>query len=255
MELIFGILKQLAASLTPTEFLLVIALLLAVAVVVTKTVIKITGKARSSGGLLALLMGTRGNETEQQINTEILNKITELTKLYIEHRDIILNNHVEAYGDLAAHQVSIKDELIGANNVSMDKIMALIYEIRNESQMHEGELKSHRTAMVAFKNELQQSSMLVVRDLELIKQLINKNESSDALAHENVKQLIQRTQDMMQRVSSQLEKVDEFARAAIPEFRSYHKELSKEVSELNRDIALVERSIQTQINTSSVKLR
>jgi hypothetical protein len=108
---------------------------------------------------------------------------------------------------------------------------------------------------VAFKHELQQSSVIIVRDLEFIKQSMSKSESTDALVHENVKQLIQRSQDVMQRISSQLEKVDEFARAAIPEFRSYHKELSKEVGELNRDIALVERSIQSQINTSSVTLR
>ena len=55
----------------------------------------------------------------------------------------------------------------------------------------------------------------------------------------------------MQRIISQIDKIDEFTRAAIPEFRSYHKELSKEVSELNRDIALVERTINTQINTAN----
>jgi hypothetical protein len=55
---------------------------------------------------------------------------------------------------------------------------------------------------------------------------------------------------------SQLEKIDEFTRASIPEFRGYHKELVRQVSDLSRDVALVERSIQTQVNTlNTVKLR
>jgi hypothetical protein len=254
MDLIFGILKQLATTLTSTEFVLVISLIFVVAIVLATAFLKITGKSKG-GGLLGLLTGGQDAEKEKILNGEILQKIDELTKLCTVHRDELLDNNSISHASITSHQMDIKEELIDANTVSMDKIMALVYEIRNESQVHESELKNHRAAMVAFKNELQQSSALVVRDLELIKQLIGRNDSADTLAHENVKQLIQRSQDIMQRVSSQLEKVDEFARAAVPEFRSYHKELSKEVGELNRDIALVERSIQTQINTSSVKLR
>jgi hypothetical protein len=254
MDLIFGILKQLAATLSPTEFVLVLALMLIVAIVLTKTILKITGKPKS-GGLMGLLGGGGDDDKEHKLTEEILSRIADLSKLYIEYRDEMLDSTTMSQTSVISHQAEIRDELMSANTVAMDKIMALVYEIRNESLLHEGELKNHRAAMVAFKHELQQSSALVVRDLELIKQLIGKNDAADVLAHENVKQLIQRSQDIMQRVSSQLEKVDEFARAAIPEFRSYHKELSKEVGELNRDIALVERSIQTQMQTATVKLR
>lgn len=55
---------------------------------------------------------------------------------------------------------------------------------------------------------------------------------------------------------SQLEKTDEFVKAFVPEFRSYHKELGKDMTELSKDIALMERSVQTQINnTNALKLR
>jgi hypothetical protein len=55
----------------------------------------------------------------------------------------------------------------------------------------------------------------------------------------------------MHRVLSQVEKVDEFARTAIPEFRSYHKELSKEVSQLSREVGIMDRVLQAHINTNS----
>jgi hypothetical protein len=54
----------------------------------------------------------------------------------------------------------------------------------------------------------------------------------------------------------QIEKIDEFVKASIPEFRGYHRDLGAELNNLSRDIALVERSLQMQINTANaVKLR
>ena len=57
-------------------------------------------------------------------------------------------------------------------------------------------------------------------------------------------------------VHVQLEKIDEYVRSSVPEFRQAHRDLSKDLSTLSKDIALVERSIQAQINNvSGVKLR
>lgn len=249
MEIIFEILKHLSGVLTPTEFALVIALLLMASIVLTKAILKLKSKSADILGLF----GAGGAGKNELLSNEVLQQINELNRLYAEHQDELIDINSSNSISAASHQY-IKDELQN-NNTSVDKISVLIHEIRDASRDSENEFRSHREAMAAFKTEIQQSTSLVARDLELIKQLIGKNDAANVLANENIKHLIQRNQDVIHRVSSQLEKVDEFARAAIPEFRTYHKELSKEVGELNRDIALVERSIQTQINSSSVKLR
>lgn len=59
------------------------------------------------------------------------------------------------------------------------------------------------------------------------------------------------------RALSQIEKVDQLISSMIPEFRSYHREISSDIKLLSRDLALIERSIGLQINntTSAIKLR
>lgn len=59
------------------------------------------------------------------------------------------------------------------------------------------------------------------------------------------------------RIAIQVDNLDEFMKAAIPEFRAYHRELGSDVKLLGRDLALIERSISLAINTgtAAVKLR
>ena len=62
--------------------------------------------------------------------------------------------------------------------------------------------------------------------------------------------------DAQSKTLSQVEKIDEYVRAAVPEFRGYHRELGSDLKMLGRDLALIERSFQMNINNSSaIKLR
>jgi predicted nucleic acid-binding Zn-ribbon protein len=72
----------------------------------------------------------------------------------------------------------------------------------------------------------------------------------------NTRDVLDKINDAITRLISQVDKIDDFTKTSVPEFRSYHKEISKDLSDIGRDIALVERTLQNQINnTNAVKLR
>lgn len=139
---------------------------------------------------------------------------------------------------------------------SVMKIFTSLDEIKHNTKLYDTYFKEQITELAMMKKDLEQLHEATAKSLEDLKHQAKMHDVSEMQASETLKSTLQRGQDIMHRVASQLEKVDEFTRAAVPEFRSYHKELSKEVSDLSRDIALVERSIQNQVNTNnSIKLR
>ena len=180
MDLIFNLLKQLAASLSTTEFLLVLALVGLSSWTVLKFVLK---HSKAKGGILALF-----TSDDPKVRTEH----------YKESIEDILN------------------------------------------------LRKDFTA----------STTQILREMEDINYQFKMHYQHDQQSHETVKELIKRINESVDRIFTQLEKSDEFFRTTVPEFRTYHKDLSKELSNLGRDVTLIERGIQTQINTqNAVKLR
>ncbi len=142
------------------------------------------------------------------------------------------------------------------HTVSIDRILDALQTIKSQYDNHDELMRNQITEILLLKNDVESLSEGISRDLDEIKNQLRQYELHAHQSSEGMKDIVQRCQDLMQRIISQIDKIDEFTRAAIPEFRSYHKELSKEVSELNRDIALVERTIQSQINTSkAINLR
>lgn len=58
------------------------------------------------------------------------------------------------------------------------------------------------------------------------------------------------------RILGKVGQLDEYLKAAIPEFRTYHRDLDDDIKLLGRDLAVIERSLQLSLNSSSgVKLR
>lgn len=216
MEIIIKLLSQLATSLSPIEFLMVLLVVVMASYSSVKFIVK--NFSKRNGGLSFL---SNDESTIDDVNTKVDTLVTKAT-----------------------HDEDIKKILSGIDQLNVnvkeyDEILKLqIAEIRN--------IKVH----------MNQAVDSVVKDLNDIRSQIRIHDMQDTQASDNLNQLLQRNHELMNRIVSQIEKIDEFARASIPEFRSYHKELSKEVGELSRDIALVERSVQTQINTNSaIKLR
>lgn len=220
MELIFTLLKQLAATLSPTEFLLVLGVMGGTAFWIAKIVIKLTSKRVGLAGIL-------GHNTDTDANEQLTNIIT------------------KKFDDMTLLVQEI-----------LRPIPILLSELKVDAKTHDESLKMQVTEILLMKHDLVAFHDRLSRELEDIKHSSKMNDNSAASNVEAMKQILQRGQDLIQRISSQIEKIDEFTRSAVPEFRSYHKELSKEVGDLSRDVALVERSIQAQINTAhAVKLR
>lgn len=231
MDIVFNLLKQLATSLSPTEFLTVLVIVAMTSFSIIKFLLTL---AKKKGGLQNLLGGQ--DETSAEIK-----KISDLS----------LNASKNA-----ADLKSIVEDLIQQQEQQFEKVVNIIVELKLESKEHAEALRTQITDMLLFKKDIENFSTSVTKELENIKHQMKMHETSDIQFFENVKDTLSKIHNTSIRMISQLEKTDEFARAFVPEFRSYHKELNKELSELSRDIALVERSIQTQINTvNAVKLR
>ena len=152
--------------------------------------------------------------------------------------------------DSASTEVIISklDSIMSKN---IDRVMLAIADVKAQSIEQDESLRKQITDILLLKHDVDALSDSINRELEDLKRDLKVSDSHNHNTSENIREVLQRMQDLVQRIISQIDKIDEFTRAAVPEFRSYHKELSKEMSELNRDIALVERSIQSQINTTN----
>lgn len=129
---------------------------------------------------------------------------------------------------------------------------------RLKEQLHAIQTKiSEDGVLIAdIKREVTSISSVFQRQLHDILQKLNDEGVDLREQHQAIKDVLSKVNESISKTISQLDKIDEFTRASIPEFRSYHKEISKDLSDLSRDIALVERSLQNQINnTNAVKLR
>jgi hypothetical protein len=216
MELIFNLLKQLASTLSTTEFLLVLALVLLSSWTVLKFVLK---HSQKKGGLLSLLTSEDPNE-----------KIEELSK---------------------------KFEAMQLQNVAnTEKVLLAFEKFSDEAKIRNMHYNESIEDVLTLRKEFAISTATLVKEIEDINYQFKMHYQHDQQSHETSKDLIRRISESIERIFIQLEKSDEFFRTTVPEFRTYHKDLSKELSNLGRDVTLIERGIQTQINTqNAVKLR
>jgi hypothetical protein len=118
-------------------------------------------------------------------------------------------------------------------------------------------LKEKLVEISTLRNEIDEKEFeRTFSELDDLRDFLTK---SNEITMEQRHVLLQSTaklQEIQARTLSQVEKVDEYLKAAVPEFRGYHRELGSDVKMLGRDIALIERSIELSINTSNaVKLR
>lgn len=211
MEFVFNLLKHLSQALSSSEFIILVILLCAFAFAVVKFLLKMAGKQ----GVIADMM--RGDK-----------------------------NSID---DVASKLDSIVTKEI--HTESLNRILKAIEELKAETNENDIAIQTQITDILLLKKEVETLSEGINRELNELKIQMKIYDSHSHQVNDNVKEILHRLHELVQRILSQIEKIDEFTRATIPEFRSYHMELSKEVSELNKDIALVERTLHTQINSSS----
>lgn len=163
-----------------------------------------------------------------------------------------------------------EDEAIKAISRKLDSVVT-----RDELQQHlakfeliiRHELSVNSQSLDSFKEKYVEISSIrneivdkeferVLQEIFESRQLFTAKALEAAEQREIILTTTSRIQDAQHRVISEVEKVDEYLRAAIPEFRAYHREIDNDVKLLSRDLALIERSIQMSLNTGAgVKLR
>jgi DNA repair exonuclease SbcCD ATPase subunit len=217
MEMLFHILKEIYAVLSPAEIFFIITLLLGMLPFIFKLIAKIISNRKA----IASLMG----QNDSELSDGLVQKIDNITS---------------------------RDE----HKVSIDRILSALAEIKTQLDQNEASINKSATDLELVKSEIENVDKNLREELVDIKHQLKLQDTQKDQSIDNMREYLQRLYDTLQKITSQLDKIDEFTKSAVPEFRSYHKELYKEIGDLSRDIALVERTIQNQINSSSsIKLR
>lgn len=222
MDIILNILKQLSASLSPTEFLMVLVLIAFSAFSAVKFFMKVTGKKTGDFNLF----GGAATASSDAIQVN-MHKIEQ--------------------------DISDISDLQTASLLKLTEVLSNLQAVAEENTVL---IREHSTEMLIFKKDVEAQAASAQKAIDgIIHQLkmqdVHNHQMGEAL-RESLTKILTSTSNML----SQLEKTDEFAKAFVPEFRSYHKELGKDVTQLSKDIALMERSVQTQINNhNALKLR
>lgn len=220
MEIVLTLLKSLASSLSPMEFLVVLCLIIVAVYTSLRFILKHVHRGRKDG-LHAFFTGGDDSDDIKEIQTKLDDVMT-------------VDEFEKAMQALTQNQIR-------ANEIVMQELHAL---------------QARLEAIAATGREMQLSFREIHEDMLDVKDQNRETHSNVTASTILLKTEVAKALEHTQRVLSQVEKIDEFCKAAVPEFRSYHKDLSKSVSDLSRDVALVERSVQTQLNTgSAVKLR
>lgn len=226
MEFVFGILKQLSASLTPLEFLLIVALIV-VAILMT---VRHISKA-SKGGIIGLLTGQE----------EKPDKIGDLTKKFDE---------------FAAHAAT-KTELQNSIADVKQLLTVGLTELINGSHLNDEHMDDHLQHINDMRAEFGKTLGLLQKQMDDMQHHMKMHDVHDETQFGAIKDSLQRSHELLHKLVSQVEKVDEYLKTTAPEFRSYHKDLTRELGQLSKDIGIMDRVLQAQINNgkSGITLR
>jgi hypothetical protein len=223
MDIVLNILKQLSTTLSPTEFLMVLVIIAFTAFSAARFFMKVAGK---KSGDFNLFGGGSASDEAVKIQNDIQKIEQDLS--------IIVNAQTELLAKLT--------DILGGIKDTTEETTEMVRE--------------HSTEMLMFKKDVEAQALAAQKEIDgIIHQLkmqdVHNHQMGEAL-RESLSKILTSTTNML----TQLEKTDEFAKAFVPEFRSYHKELGKDITQLSKDIALMERSVQTQINNhNALKLR
>lgn len=221
MDLVLNIFKHIAQFVSPTELLVLICAVAAVAFFIVKFVLGLMGKKGAFGGL----MGGDDEAIKKEKMHQLLNdKLSSLLG---------------------------KEEFSSVISRLKEEVLDTIHQLNREQATKIAEIFSKVELITTLKRDVESTINLIQEDIRTIRHQMQMHDMNDEKNFAAVKDNLQRAQESLSRVIIQVEKIDEFARAMVPEFRGHHKDLNSALAEISKDIALVERSIQTQLTTSN----
>lgn len=146
----------------------------------------------------------------------------------------------------------IKDSIQFLSN-KMDNVIREVKELVNdaftEQRVIDNSIKQEISRTLELKNEIQEMYYKLSSSSEDIKSVMRLQDSHQQQTAENIKSILQQSLEAIRNTQAQIEKLDDYIRDQVPQFRADNKEFAKELNDLSRDLALIERSIQTQVST------
>lgn len=223
MDIIVNLLSALSKALTPSQFVMI---LLLVAVISWVVIVYVLKNLKNKMGIWAFI-----GANEEPIELKDLKDSIDL--LNKQTKDDTVTRGVEHAELLSAIQ---KESEHSDNRV--DNLTELITELQ--------EIRTY----------LDDVKLNITEQIDSVKSSLALSDQKNAQQFDSQKSSMISLLDMINRMHNQVDKIDEYVRAAIPEFKQAHRDLTRDLSALSRDVALVERSIQTQISSvNAVKLR
>lgn len=221
MDLIYEMLRQLAATMSLGTFLLVLAIIAISSIVIANFFI-----GRKASGFLSILTKEPKEPRDSKESKQIAELVTLITRMLEQHSD------------------------------DMEQLQNAVREFREDGKETGEAVKAQNADVAELKRSIDVAKSDLMKDIEELKTWFKVHDLQDQQAASMLKDLMQRVLEILSKTATQLTAIEEFVRTVGPERRIDHKELVKGITDLSRDIALIERTIQTQVNSSNnIKLR
>lgn len=138
---------------------------------------------------------------------------------------------------------------------SLTTILEEIQEIKKTEAEHSKAIQSQLEEFNTLQRDLAQAKSEMLREIEDVKMWFKLHDQNETAMNTNVKELLQRVLDLLAHMNIHMEKIDAYVRSVVPDLKDDSKEITRGINELSKDIALIERTIQTQINSNGIQLR
>jgi len=231
MDILINFLKPLITSLSPTSFLGLISLL-ALTVLLTLKIMSKIPKSSDSSGMFSFMTGQADAEIGEEENMISLQKKLDMLILTI---DTLTTNQKFEY--------------------QTEKIIQGLNGLKTETQNTLETLDDHDSRVSGIQKQVDEIVKQINNEFNEIKMQLKMQTQQQHQDIEAAKELQQRMHGIISRTISQVEKVDEFIRTTVPEFRSYNKDVIKDLADLSTEVALIERNIQNYITVRNTHLR
>ncbi len=210
-----GLIRYLAQTVSPGEFLVVVCV-----------------------GILMIFFGIKYGITILTRGKKLMNVFTEDTSNFDEIS--------KQLGSL------VTDEQLGRATSEQKRHLDDIVVLLKEQLSISRELLAQHAVIKQQQDDIFRE---IHEDVELLSVQLKDVASHMQMDHTVLKVDLSKNQELCVRVITQLEKMDEFAKASVPEVRSSFKEVINDLKTLQRDVALIEQLQKMHINTPGIKLK
>jgi hypothetical protein len=148
------------------------------------------------------------------------------------------------------------DTLVDNQSAAILDILKAVNSTHTESSERVDELFVQIHNVLDLREDLEQVKSDISKQLDDMKHQFTMHDAYEHQIYENQKAMLQVSLDLVNKVGGQLDLFADFMRTAVTDFKGDSKDIMKALGELSKDVALVERSLQSQLNTvNAVKLR